>query len=69
MKNNKEVGIRQPELHEIISALDKYKKQIHSDKKVGSMKFMQMQSAIFGAKCIIRDLYGVPRKSETAWIK
>jgi hypothetical protein len=68
-KPKKEKGTRQPELHEIIEALDKYKDNLHKSKTVGPMKFMQMQSALFGAKQIVRDLYGAPRKGETAWIK
>lgn len=69
MPKKKETGTRQPELQEIIDALDKYKKALHANKEIGPLKFMYMQHALFGAKQVIRDLYGAPRKSELAWIK
>jgi hypothetical protein len=68
-KKKREVATRQPELHEIINALNRYRIKLHRSNDISSTRFMAMQSAIFGAKCIVRDMYGAPRKGEKAWIK
>lgn len=69
MAKKKEIGTVQPELHEVIKALNRYKLKLYKSKEISSTKFMAMQSAIFGAKCIVLDVYGAPRKGEKAWIK
>lgn len=69
MARKKETGTKQPELHELIKALNRYKTKLYKSEDISPTKFMAMQSAIFGAKCIVRDLYGAPRKGERAWIK
>lgn len=69
MQKKKETGTRKPELQEIIDALDRYREELHVSSTISSTKFMHMQSGLYAAKQIVRDLYGAPRKSETAWIK
>lgn len=53
----------------LIKLLDEYREQLYNNKKVTANRFNHMQTALFGAKCIVRDLAGIPRKSETAWVK
>lgn len=53
----------------IIKLFDEYKELLYNSKNVSATKFQAMQTALFGAKCIIKDLAGIPRKSEVAWIK
>lgn len=53
----------------IIEALDKYRELLHKDPKVSATKFQHMQTALFGAKQLVRDLYGIARISEMAWVK
>lgn len=70
MPKKKEVGKKQPELHEVIAALDKYKERLYESDKIGSMKFMHMQDCLHWTKQIIRDLYGAERETgAVAWIK
>lgn len=56
MSKKKEKGTRQPELQEIIDALDKCRDRLHKSDSVGPMKFSHFQSALFAAKQIVRDL-------------
>lgn len=50
----------------ILKELDEYKAQLAEDKRVSATRFNNMQIAIYGAKCIVRDAFGVPRQKEVA---
>jgi len=65
----KEKGTKKPELHEVIEAFESYRKQLFESSTVSATKFQHSQSALHNAKNIIRDLYGAPRKGDTAWVK
>jgi hypothetical protein len=69
MPKKKETGTRKPELQEILDALDSYRLELHLKSTVSSTKFSNMQSGLYAAKQIVRDLYGAPRKKEIAWVK
>lgn len=53
----------------LIKLIDEYKEQLYNNKKLSETKFHAMQTALYGVKCIVRDLSGVPRIKETAWVK
>lgn len=65
----KEKGTKTPELHEIIKALESYRELLFVSSTVSATKFNHSQSALHMAKNLIRDLYGAPRKGDTAWVK
>lgn len=58
-----------PTLLEIIGSIEAYRTQLYNDPKVSSTRFHHMQTALHNAKNIVRDLYGVPRRGDRAWIK
>ncbi len=60
---------KQPTERQLIKAMNDYREMLHKDPKVSSTKFDAMQTALFGAKQLIRDAFGSPRISEIAWIK
>jgi hypothetical protein len=53
----------------LIKLIDEYKEQLYNTKTVSATRFSHMQTALFGVKLIVKDLAGIPRKSETAWVK
>lgn len=53
----------------LINALGKYQEQLYNDKKVSRAKYYHMGIALYGAKCIIRDAFGLSRKRENAKVK
>jgi len=69
MPKKKEIGTRQPELQEIIDALEDYREQLFKSEYVSATKFHHMQGAIHNTKNVIRQLYGAKLKSDVAWVK
>lgn len=64
-----EIQTKQATLQEIIDQLEKYRVQLHESKYVSPTEFNHMQTSIHGCKNIVRDLFGAPRKGDTAWVK
>ncbi len=54
---------------QLIEALDNYLGELAENKKVSEAKFHNMQTAIYGAKCLVWDLFGSPRKRQVALSK
>lgn len=51
------------------AAIIKYKKQLFDDPKVSPTAFKHMEVALLGARYIINDAFGTPRKMEMSWDK
>lgn len=68
-KNDIEKGTVQPELQSILDSLESYREQLFVSSTVSATKFEHAQTAIHNCKNIIRDHFGAPRKSDTAWVK
>lgn len=60
---------KNPTAEELLQALEDYEQQLLKDPKISATKFHHMQTAIYGAKCLIRDAFGIERVKETAWVK
>lgn len=69
MPKLKEKDTRTPELHEIIDAFEDIRVRLFKDKKVSATKFNHYQSTLHVCKNIVRQLYGVKPKGDTAWVK
>ena len=54
---------------QLIDAIANYTVWLSEQKTISATRFHAMQSALYGAKCIIHDLFGTKRKSEHAIIK
>lgn len=57
---------KRPTAKQIIDALDKWQGDLADSKKVSNTKFQHMQLAIYGAKCIVRDAFGISRVKENS---
>lgn len=53
----------------MINSIDRYLRQLYDDKKVSPTAFHHMQIALYGAKCIVWDSFGKPRKRMIAQSK
>jgi hypothetical protein len=51
---------------QLIDAIDGYLGELADNPKISETKFHNMQVALYGAKCLVWDLFGSPRKRQTA---
>lgn len=54
---------------QILKAFDDYLSVLAENKKLSPKKFNDMQTAIYGCKCLVNDLFGSPRKKQSAVTK
>lgn len=60
---------KRPTEKQLLNAIDKYRKALYDSKVISDRDFNRMQMALYGAKCIIWDAFGSPRKKEAAWTR
>lgn len=69
MATSKKATKPKDDCEEIIKLIEKYRTFLYENKKLSPTKFMSMQTALHGAKNLVRDYFGKQRKGDVAWVK
>jgi|GEM_PF-4537436 len=57
---------KQPTAKELIDAITKYQVELADNPEVSDTRFRHMEAALYGAKAIIRNIYGLRPVKENA---